>query len=555
MTNISFKSLLAASALALVLGFSGMQARAETLNEAVSVALEQHPSVLSAIANRDASAQARRAERSGYFPQLNVNAGAGRIYGDNATSRGLSVTRGSGYSWMGEGGASLSQLIYDFAGTSSRVNAAGALEESAAFKITDIREDVALRAALAYLDVLRAEEAVAAIAGHEALLSDYITRIRNMVAQGAAEESLLVQAEDIKAQLDRTRVENTNQLVLARADYKEVIGTMPSAPLMRPAIAADLIPDDVEGAVMAAMTDHPGLRSAEGEVVSAEHQIKAERSVLYPRFMGELSYYEKDQKDMIGGEVADGRAVVRMNWDYSLGGAEVARMREAHYRHAESRANFADRQRQVEAMIRKAYAQLSMSEQEQAILAERLSLNQRLVDNNKAQFEGARLNIFQLLQTENNLFAAKLSEMSSAYRTLAARYAVLASMGRLQDALMVVTPGVSMPPPAPNIAERAISSAEALLSKGLGKEARKAPQATEIVAQEMVDAPVSERPSATRVTAGHISVENEADMSAPPIVTHAPDVARPLPESGSAPISGRVVNDVFVPDQKPAGQR
>ena len=70
---------------------------AESLSEAVSRTLQQHPQVDGATAALRAAQQAEKEQFSAYFPTINATAQAGRIYGDNATSRGLSVTRGAGY--------------------------------------------------------------------------------------------------------------------------------------------------------------------------------------------------------------------------------------------------------------------------------------------------------------------------------------------------------------------------------------------------------------------------------------------------------------------------
>src|ERR1700744_6197172 len=89
-------------AAALITG-AAHQACAEPLDQAVASALSQHPSVGAAEANRAALAEDAREKQSDYYPQLSAEAVGGRIYGDNATSRGLSVTRGAGYSGYGEG--------------------------------------------------------------------------------------------------------------------------------------------------------------------------------------------------------------------------------------------------------------------------------------------------------------------------------------------------------------------------------------------------------------------------------------------------------------------
>src|SRR5262245_58715393 len=113
--------------LALVLAASGPRvACADTLETAVSSALKEHPSVESAQAVIDAADEQEAEEFSGYFPEVSLNGTGGRMYGDNATSRGLSVTRGSGYSYLWEGQAMVRQPIFDGFETRNRVESAEA---------------------------------------------------------------------------------------------------------------------------------------------------------------------------------------------------------------------------------------------------------------------------------------------------------------------------------------------------------------------------------------------------------------------------------------------
>ena len=73
--------------------------------------MSSHPSLSAAVAGHEAATLEKREKRSALYPTVNLSATGGRIYGDNSTSRGLSVTRGAGYSWLWEGSATLRQNI------------------------------------------------------------------------------------------------------------------------------------------------------------------------------------------------------------------------------------------------------------------------------------------------------------------------------------------------------------------------------------------------------------------------------------------------------------
>lgn len=433
--------LAAASSLMILacLPVSGAQAMA--LEEAVDIALSQHPSILAAIANRDAVRSDHETQESGLWPQLNVQASAGRVYADTATTRGLTVDRGAGYSWMGEGSVTLSQLIFDGMETRRRIRAADSRRESADFNVLDVREELALRAVLAYLDLLRAEEAVADIAAYHRIATEYLDTISGMVAQGGAEESTRMHAEDIYAQLQRTRIDTEAQRDQARADFVEIVGMMPPEPLSHPVTTAEFMPVDLDDAIMQAVRNHPALLAASAQAESFHHDALAQHSTLMPDISGELSYFRREQREIIGGNIDDGRALVRLNWDYSFGGAERARIREAQYRYAESRAQREQRRLAVELGVKRAHSNLDAARQQLDVLDERLRLNEQLVENNRIQFEGGRLNILQLMQAENALFGAQMARKHGSFRLLATQYAYLASIGRLQDSLGVAPAG------------------------------------------------------------------------------------------------------------------
>ena len=152
MTSIRTSLLACSGLLTLCVCVAATGARAETLGKAVEAALNHHPSVVAARANRDAYGEEQDESYAGYFPTLSASLQAGRMYGDNSTSRGLNTTRGVGYSWLGDGTVAVSQMLFDGFETSRRVDASGARIDSAMQNIIDVREELALKTVLAYLD-------------------------------------------------------------------------------------------------------------------------------------------------------------------------------------------------------------------------------------------------------------------------------------------------------------------------------------------------------------------------------------------------------------------
>ncbi|MCK5375149.1 MAG: TolC family protein, partial [Alphaproteobacteria bacterium] len=97
-----------------------MPVHAQSVREAVVYALESNPAIEGARAACEVTRYEKKAEFSHYLPELNASFTAGRIYQDNATSRGLNVTRGAAYSGYGEGSIALRQMLFDGLETGNR---------------------------------------------------------------------------------------------------------------------------------------------------------------------------------------------------------------------------------------------------------------------------------------------------------------------------------------------------------------------------------------------------------------------------------------------------
>ncbi|GJL86105.1 MAG: channel protein TolC [Micavibrio sp.] len=410
------------------------------MNEAVGAALRHHPSVEAAQIGIGIANEQSREEFSGYFPELSASGTYGRVYGDNSTSRGLVTDRGAAYSYLGEGSFSIRQMIFDGLETPSRVQAAQTRTMQAGTNATDIRESIALRAAQAYVNVLRTRAGLEMLYAHRSQVDDYLNRIETMVNEGAGDEAELQQAKEIRVILAGIVKEYEGQTRAAEADYMEVTGHMPEGDMIKHSPRLDLVPAYADDATTFAKAHHPAVLASELEATASGHDIDAEKAVLYPDLDGELSYLKSDKDDVIGGEVVDARAVFRMNWNFSTGGAELARIKRKQLEHQESVAQMQEVHRQVERDVRLAYSEFETARAQYDLLGERVVLNSDLFETYQTQFEGARISQLQLMQAHNQLFNTLLEKMNGEHRLLASEYMILASVGRLQESLASPSP-------------------------------------------------------------------------------------------------------------------
>lgn len=434
----SFRSLLLGAAITVGAVTPLHTAWAETLADAVATAIATHPSVTAAKEAKNATHDTVREQRSAYFPELSASVTGGRVFGDNATSRGLSVTRGSGYSWLGEGNASLTQRIFDWGETGSKVDAARARETAADSTIVGTQEAIAVRASQAYISLLRATQLKKAAEVNLQTIQEYKDKIAVQVEAGGSDEAELNRANDFLLLAKNAATEFDGEFQRALADYVEAVGESPQTALKRPMLPA-AFPNTLDEAIDAAFATHPQVQSAKAAVIAADHDIRAEKTSYLPKISSQLSYFERDQDDVIGGESTDARAVMKMDWNYSTGGAQHARVDRASSLKAQAKAQLDETYRRVERDIRVAWAALDVTRQQQKTQEDRKGATAKVVDTYKTQYEGAKRTLIELMQAESQAFDASVAYANADFGVLNATYTLMAAMGQLVPVLTLPT--------------------------------------------------------------------------------------------------------------------
>tara|TARA_R110002124_G_scaffold287365_1_gene474150 strand:- start:82841 stop:84328 length:1488 start_codon:yes stop_codon:yes gene_type:complete len=410
-------------------------AQAETLWDAVESSLANHPRYEIALLQIDAAEQKRIEERSAFFPTIKGGVTGGRVYGDNSTSRGLSVTRDSGYSWLWEGNVALTQTLFDGMGTANRSDAAQARLNAANYSKDDVEELLTLETALAYLDVLRTQEALSILDKQQAALAKYRPQFKILVDQGAVDRTDQNQAEDMISALDGTKLEYISQLESAKARYNMMTGHDPDGDLAYVPATLD-IPDDLDLALGWALENHPQIRAAKGESNAAWHDAEAEKSLFFPKIDSELSYMKEDQDDAIGGEAVDARAVVKMNWAFSTGGAELSKFKRGRKLYQESLAQRRNLENTLTHAIKDSWITRDKLNAQSGVSKRRQKLSQALLSTRREQFEGGKISLFELMQAHNQYYNLKIEKIMLRYAAYNSEFLLLGSMGALHSRLM-----------------------------------------------------------------------------------------------------------------------
>lgn len=427
-----------ASAAALALGVG--QADAASLQETVRQALATNPELDIVETNRRAVDQELRQARAGYLPSIDLRGAAGPEWSDNNTTR---ASDSDNTRFRTEAQISLSQMLFDGFSTNSEVERQTARVDSAAYRVEEAAEFIAVNAIEAHLDILRNQEIVrlneANVAQHERILG----QVRDLETAGRGDIADVRQTEARLARAFDTLAQARGSLADAIARYQRVVGARPGE-LEDGEVPLEVVPPSAEDAANLASVASPTVQIAAADVDVAAAEVRASRAGFYPRVDVELGSNVNRNIDGAPGRDNDVSGLVVMRYNLYRGGADMALEREAFHRANEARAALANTRRLAEEEARISYNALETQQARSDALNAKAEAQRRTRDAYAQQFEIGQRQLLDLLDAENELFLDRVSLTTSVYAERFAAYRLLAVVGQLLEHLEIVAPRESI---------------------------------------------------------------------------------------------------------------
>ena len=415
-------------------------AEAGSLTDSVRAALQTNPEIGIVKSDRRAVDQELRLARAGYLPGVDLRAAVGPEYSDNNTTRNR-VTNGDGSQrlFRSEAQLSLSQMLFDGFATDSEVERQRARVNSAAFRVHEAAEFVALDAIEAHLNVLRNEEILALnetnVAQHRRILS----QVGQLEEGGRTDIADVRQAESRLARAEESLAISSGNLADARAFYRRVVGAAP-ADLSKDKAPVAAIPASPEDAAEIASTASPTVAIASADVDVNSAELRAARAGFYPRLDLELGADVGDNIGGVDGNSVGASALMVMRYNVFRGGGDMALEREAFHRVNEARANLRRARLVAEEEARVSYNALDTARGRTAALVAKAEAQRRTRDAYASQFEVGNRDLLDLLDAENELFIDRVDLATAMVTEEFAIYRVLAVVGELLNTLDVSRP-------------------------------------------------------------------------------------------------------------------
>lgn len=406
-----------------------------SLGQAVGIAVMSHPLMGAQAAKVTGSLADVRTAQGATKPQLQVYAGAGGsylgTYSNVPTQFGSVNVPGSSRS---DAGFTLRQLVYDFGAAKSDIARSRSLVDAERLRLADQAEDIALRTANAFLNLLEQEELIVQIDKVVADDNNFanLVKLSERQGNGTVADVSRIRSKVIEVEALRTDIKTAYDG--ARDEFSRLTKLNPDR-LGRPASILPQLPGNFELALENAKQHNPSLLALSATGVSFSHQLASQKAQALPRVDlqgdGLVKHYVGTPAASQG--IVDSRLMLMVSYKLLDGGtlaAQADRIRE------DKKANdfrTLDEKESIELNLRRFYQALSANRTKEVAATQGIGIALKAYQLYLEQFKAGKRTVFEVLDSRMVVFTMHKNALNAKYEQQRAAYGIMRNMGRLVE--------------------------------------------------------------------------------------------------------------------------
>jgi outer membrane protein len=433
---------LLAAILVPVLG--SIQARADTIFDAMAKAYENNPDLNAARAGLRATDEGVTIAKAGWRPQISAfaqrtqtwydNVGPQASWGSNTPIENPAPSFADDHlkAYSHQRGITITQQIFDGFQTLNNVRAAEStvFSERASLHAREIQ--ILLSAVEAYSNIARDQQILAFRKQNLAFLKEQVkaSNERLDVGEGTKTDVSLAQAEvaraiSLVAQAD-------SQLKQSKAVYVQIVGEAPEG-IKQPKPVSKSLPKSIDNAVATGWREHPQILATMHAVDAAGYQVKSAEGAMLPGVViqGQMQSTDGTRAERSLSNYASQSITARLNVPIYQGGAEYGQIRQAKERLGQQRIMLDSVRLDVQKTIVAAMAQYEAALA--SVEAGRMQVkaaNDALAQLSEER-EYGQSTVLDVLQVQATVLNAKENLAVAQRDSVVASFSILASIGRL----------------------------------------------------------------------------------------------------------------------------
>jgi outer membrane protein len=419
---------LLAGLLATALFLPPVAARSETIDNVLVAAYQYNPELKSERARVRSVDEEKPLARAGYRPQVNVDADVTGTL-NRSDFRGARADlderdRTDGYT------VNVVQPVFRGLRTLNAMRVADASVYAAREALRGTEQDVLLRAATAYVDVIRDRAIVRLRENNVNVLAEQLRATEDRFKVGEVTKTDVAQARASHSEAISMLNEAKANLKTSRAVFAQVVGYSPNG-LDAPRGVVSLLPRRLDEAIQRGLEEHPSVLSAVYAEMAATHEVDLIRGELLPTVTVEGSFTKR--YDPADGVSQTDTSVVRGHVTMPLyqGGGVSARIRQAKQIVIQRREELETARKSVQEAVTSAWGSLESIKAQIVADKSSVSANQTALEGVREEEKVGQRTILDVLNAQQSLLNAQVDLTTSERNLVVAGYQLLAATGRL----------------------------------------------------------------------------------------------------------------------------
>ena len=397
------------------------------LKTVVQSAILNSPEVVSKWHNYKAAGEEVGVAFGGYLPRIDATIGAGKESLKQPPLNQQDDYNRNGYV------LSLNQMIFDGFATRNEVRRLDKAKLVRYYELLDASENVALEASRAYLDVLRyrflnnlAEDNYVQ---HKTTYEQLLRRTQS----GVGRRVDLEQAGSRLALAELNLTTESANLHDVTARYMRLVNSQPPDVAFPPALVGEKHPDSQAEALQILFKKNPALLAAVENIEASQYDIDVRRAAYSPKLDFRARTDNTTNYQGVTGDRVNNVAELVVTWNLFNGGSDRAREKQYIERKNISLDMREKACRDTRQTLSIAYNDVDRLRQQAGFVNSQVDLLEKTRDAYRDQYDVGQRTLLDLLDTENELLAARRSAVNVDMDLILAYLRTHAGMGTLLE--------------------------------------------------------------------------------------------------------------------------
>ncbi len=414
---------------------AGAPAHGNPLSGELRGLLTTHPDILGAEKSVGSSREEIKKLRAEYLPKVVLNADAGYQVLNNPSRRSSNVdpyTRGRETASL-----TVTQNLFNGFSTTSGVRIAQLNSEIAKLSLEGTRQNTLLEGIRAYMTVQRQRRLIELSYSNEENIQFQLNLEDERVQRGAGIAVDVLQAKSRLQLAKERRVTFEGALEDAISRYVRIFDHAPNLDTMAdPPAPIGLIPPDLDRAIEIALSFNPAISNSASSVAVARETKRRTTSEYYPTVDLVGKWSVDKHVDATIGMKRDYQLLLQASWNLFTGLSTQASETQAAFDLGARKDRETLAGRDVVEQARISWQALLTARKRLELLENAVSIASEVFDARQKLREAGKDTVINVLDSENEIFSARINFVQASYDEQLAIYQLLLAMGQLSPDLM-----------------------------------------------------------------------------------------------------------------------